>query len=235
VATRGGPQLPYSVIASVLPCPGGWLVCSAKLQAATIAPEDPRVLEEFPLIFEERPQFTTIALAAPIGYPEQPGAQRKCDDEARALLGRRAITVRTTPVRSTVESGIPLENEHLDAITLMRLPKYREVVLEMLPYRQRTVYEAHPELSFHVINADQPLKWSKRREEGIQERRVLLEKRIPGIRRVLDAEIPGVHPWHLNDAAAMLWTARRIFAKAATRIPTDPEWDSEGLRREIVR
>jgi hypothetical protein len=33
----------------------------------------------------------------------------------------------------------------------------------------------------------------------------------------------------------MLWTSRRIFAKAATRIPTDPEWDTEGMRKEIVR
>ena len=235
MAHRSGPQLPYSVIASVLPCPGGWLVCSAKLHAATLAPEDPRVLPEFALIFEERPQFSTIALAAPIGYPDEVGTPRTADLDARRLLGRRAITVRSTPVRSTVESGIPLEGEHLDAITLMRLPKFKEVVAEMLPYRQRTVYEAHPELSFHVINGDAPLKWSKRREEGIQERRVLLEKRIPGIRRVLDAEIERIQPWHLNDAAAMLWTARRIFAKAGIRIPTDPEWDSEGLRKEIVR
>jgi hypothetical protein len=33
----------------------------------------------------------------------------------------------------------------------------------------------------------------------------------------------------------LLWTARRIFARAGTRLPTDPEWDEEGLRMEFVR
>ena len=40
---------------------------------------------------------------------------------------------------------------------------------------------------------------------------------------------------HLLDAAVFLWTARRIFAHAAIRIPWDPEWDEQGLRMEITR
>jgi predicted RNase H-like nuclease len=234
---KGGPELPYKVVAAVTPAPGGWLVCAAKLHAATFAPEEPRIIESFSLVFEERPPFEVIALNAPIGYPDEPGHPRACDLEARRLLGsRRGLTIGTTPIRSSVETGLPREDERLDAITLMMLPRYGEVIAEMLPFRQRTVYEARPELSFLVINGDQPLTWPKRREEGIEERRALLEKRIPGIRRVLDAEVPPrIKPWHLNDAGAMLWTARRIFAKAGTRIPTDPEWDSEGLRQEIVR
>ena len=39
---------------------------------------------------------------------------------------------------------------------------------------------------------------------------------------------------YLIDAAACMWTARRIFAKIGLRIPEDPEWDSEGLRMEII-
>jgi predicted RNase H-like nuclease len=39
----------------------------------------------------------------------------------------------------------------------------------------------------------------------------------------------------LLDAAALLWTARRISARAGTRLPADPEWDVEGLRMEFVR
>ena len=218
-----------------MPCPGGWLVASAKLHAATFAPEEPRVLEKFTEVFEERPSFEVIALAAPVGFPDTPGEGRTCDLVARKLLGRRAMTVRNAPTRGTVESGIVSTDEHLDAVTLVLLSRFAEVAAEMLPYRQRTVYEAHPELSFYNINADAPLKRSKKSEEGIEERRILLEKRIPGVRRVLDAELPGVPTSHLYDAAAMLWTARRIFAKAASRIPENPEWDTEGLRKEIVR
>jgi predicted RNase H-like nuclease len=235
VPTRGGPPLPYRVVAAVTPCPGGWLVASAKLQAATFAPEEPRVLAKFAEVFEERPQFEVIALNAPVGFADDPAIPRTCDLVARKLLGRRSMTVRRTPTRGTAETGLPRLDEHLDAITLVLLGRYGEVAAEMLPYRQRTVYEAHPELSFYVINGDKPLVRSKKSEEGLAERRALLEKRIPGIKRVLNAEIRGVPTSHLYDAAALLWTARRIAAKAATRIPEDPEWDSEGLRKEIVR
>jgi predicted RNase H-like nuclease len=210
-------------------------VASAKLHAATFAPEEPKVVAKFAEVFEERPQFEVIALNAPIGYPDTPEQGRECDRVARKLLGRRAMTVRNAPTRQTVESGLVRLDERLDAISLVLLPRYAEVAAEMLPYRQRTVYEAHPELSFFVINADTPLRRSKHSEEGVAERRTLLEKRIPGIRRVLESGLDGVSAPHLYDAAALLWTARRIFAKAATRIPEHPEWDSEGLRREIVR
>jgi len=235
VPSRSGPELPYKVVASVTPCPGGWLVSSAKLHAATFAPEDSRVIPKFSQVFEERPSFDVIALNAPIGYPDDPAEPRTCDVFARELLGRRRMTVHNAPLRSTLETGIPRADERLDAISLNLLARYCEVAAEMLPFRQRTVYEAHPELSFYVINSDTPLKRSKKSEEGIRERRALLEKRIPGVKRILDIPVPGVPESHLYDSAAMLWTARRIFAKAGTRIPTDPEWDSEGMRKEIVR
>jgi len=235
VPKHAGPPLPYKVVAAVTPCPGGWLVASAKLHAATFAPEEPRVLSKFSEVFEERPQFDVIALNAPVGYPDTPEAPRTCDVVARRMLGRRSMTVRRTPTRGTIETGLVGLDEHLDAITLVLLGRYAEVGAEMLPYRQRDVYEAHPELSFYVINGDKPLVRSKKTDEGIAERRVLLEKRIPGIKRVLDAQLPGVPTSHLYDIAALLWTARRIAAKAALRIPENPEWDAEGLRKEIVR
>jgi predicted RNase H-like nuclease len=217
------------------PCPGGWLVAPAKVHAATFAPEDPRVYEKFSEALDEHPSFEVIALNAPIGFPDTPNELRSCERDARAMLGRRAITVRRTPTRETLETGLPSTDEHLDAVALVLLPRHCEVASEMLPYRQRTIYEAHPELSFLVLNGDKPLLHSKRSPEGMEERRSVLTKRVPGILRVLDAELPGVTPAHLMDVAALLWTARRISAKAAMRLPSDPEWDSEGLRKEFVR
>ncbi len=218
------------------PCPVGWLAASAKLQGATFAPEVPRTLEKFSEALDEHPPFEAIALNAPIGYPDEPDEPRTCDVEARKLLGaRRGLAVRRTPSRSTAETGLPRLDEHLDAVTLTLLPRYCEVAAEMLPYRQRIVYEANPELSFLVINGDEPLRWSKHSPEGIVERRQLLLHRVPGVQRVIDAKLPGVGVTHLHDVAALLWTARRIFAKAATRLPADPEWDAEGLRMEVVR
>jgi predicted RNase H-like nuclease len=105
----------------------------------------------------------------------------------------------------------------------------------MAPYRQRTVFEVHSELSFYQLNDDEPLVSSKNSEEGQKERRVLLENRIPGVDRILESDIDGVSYSHLLDAAAFMWTARRIFARIGVRVPEEPEWDQEGLRMEIFR
>ena len=60
-------------------------------------------------------------------------------------------------------------------------------------------------------------------------------KKIPGGERIFDAGLPRVPYSHMLDVAVFMWTARRIFARAAVRIPQDPEWDESGLRMEIVR
>jgi predicted RNase H-like nuclease len=234
--TRGGPDLPYSIVAGVTPCAPGWLVASAKLHGSTFAPEAPRVLGKFTEVLDERPTFAVIALNAPVGYAEESQlGGRTCDRMARALLGRRGSTVHNAPTRASLQDDVVDVDDRLDAITQVLLRRYREVAAEMAPYRQRTVFEVHPELSFYQINADEPLRWSKKSEAGRAERGEILRHRVPGIERVLEAEIDEVPETHLIDSAALLWTARRIFARAGTRIPKDPEWDEQGLRMELVR
>jgi predicted RNase H-like nuclease len=232
-----GPNLPYKLVAGVIPCRGGWLVASAKLAGVTIAPEDPRILEGFTAVLDDKPSFTVIALHAPVGFLEkaEPGG-RRCDREARALLGpRRGAAVRSAPSWEAFAAQASGQTGGLDAVTAKLLPRYGEVAAEMAGYRQRTIFEAHPELSFYQLNDDRPLRYSKRFATGRQERRELLLSRISGIDRILDAEIRGATAAHLLDAAACLWTARRTIARAATRMPADAEWDSQGLRMEFVR
>ncbi len=234
--SRRGPDLPYKVVAGVKPCATGWLVAAAKLHGTTFAPEEPRVIETFVEVIDQRPAFEVLALNAPIGYLEElRTGGRTCDREARGLLGRRGSAIQSPPIRPQVEEGLDQSAEGLNAVTRKLLPRYREVAAEMAPYHQRRVYEVTSELSFFQLNEDTPLRWSKRSSRGQEERRALLAKKIPGGERVFDAKIPRVPYSHLLDVAAFLWTARRIFAKAATRIPEDPEWDELGLRMEIVR
>ncbi len=236
MSARRGPELPYSLVAGVTPCASGWLVASAKLAGTTFAPEDPRIITTFGEVLDQRPSFGVVAVNAPIGYPDESTlGGRSCDREARSLLGRRGSAVHSAPGRSAVMEGGSGGEENLDAITRELLPRYREVAMEMAPYRQRTVYEVHSELSFFQLNEDTPLRYSKHNEAGWHERRTLLEKKIPGVERILDATFDGVPYSHLLDVAAFLWTARRIFARAGLRVPADPEWDSEGIRMEIVR
>lgn len=230
-----GPTLPYSVVAGVTPCPPGWLAHSAKIHGATFAPESARVYTTFVEILSEHPSYEVIVINAPIGYPLRPeDGPRTCDLEARALVGVRASAIRNAPSRAVLNGLVEWKDASLDAVSLSLLPRYREVAAEMSPYRQRTVYEGSPELSFYQLNQDSSMLRSKVIEEGHDERLAVLEAHIPGLENMLDAPIDGVQPQHHHDALALMWTARRVYGHAARRIPKDPEWDSEGLRMEIV-
>lgn len=233
---RRGPNLPYSLVAGVTPCRGGWLVAAAKQQGTIFAPEDPVRIESFMDVVDMRPGYSSIALNAPVGGLDRAiVGGRTCDREARLLLGRRASAVKSAPVRVDSREGIDLLPDNLDAISRTLLPRYQEVAAEMAPFRQRTIYEVNTDLSFYQLNDEVPMRWSKHSEKGRAERRALLEAKVPGVLRIIDGEVPGATPSHLLDVAAILWTARRIFAKAALRIPVDPEWDEQGLRMEIAR
>lgn len=230
----GGPQLPYKIVAGVVPCRSGWLIASAKLAGVTMSIEEPTYFDTFAEILDYKPAFTIIGVHAPIGYLDEPVPRgRTCDREARAVLGpRRGSSIRSAPSRAALQSG---DSTGLDAASKTLLTHYREIAEEVPAYRQRTVYEVEPELTFYDLNGELPLRYSKRTELGRVERRTLLATKIEGIDRILFADLAGVKAKHLIDAAACMWSARRIFGKVGNRIPEDPEWDSEGVRMEIVR
>jgi predicted RNase H-like nuclease len=193
-------------------------------------------LDTFVDVVDQKPTFSVIALNAPIGGLNQAKVGgRTCDRDVRLMLGRRGAAVKSAPVQVDSREGIDLLPANLDAISQTLLPRYQEVANEMAPYRQRTVYEVNAELSFYQLNDDIPMQWSKHSEKGIAERRSLLEEKVPGALRIIEADVPGASISHLLDVAAIVWTARRIFAKAVVRLPADPEWDEQGLRMEIVR
>lgn len=238
-ARRSGPDLPYRLIAGVEPCPGGWLVAGARLQGINAHPTEPEVFPTFADILDYRPAFDVIAIHCHLSFPEEdtPGG-RTCDRLARKLLGfPRAGAVTSPPSRHYLRTGDldARARKGLDPISASRLRRYAEVAEEMQPYRQRQVFEVHPELSFYQLNDDQPMQHSKHTEEGVAERRRLVESRIPGIDAVLEASLPRVELRHLLDAAADMTTARRIAARAVERLPEDPEWDEQGVRMELLR
>jgi predicted RNase H-like nuclease len=211
-------------------------VVAAKLQGTIFAPEEPQLISPFNEVLDQRPTFSVIALNAPVGYLDIANAGgRTCDREARALLGpKRGSSIQSAPVRSSTNE-LEFLPDHLDAISMTLLPRYREVAAEMAPFRQRSVYEVHSDMTFYELNEGEPMQWPKNTEKGLQERRTLLEAKFPGSSRIMEAELPGVSQAHLLDVAAFVWTARRIFHRAAIRTPQDPEWDEQGLRMEIVR
>jgi predicted RNase H-like nuclease len=235
MVSRRGPDLPYKVVAGVTPWRAKWLVASAKMHAATFAPEPPKIYDSFLEVLNERPQFVTIVVNAPIGVIDSTElGVRSCDRIARSLLGRRGAAVHNAPTRDVLTTGQHSSGDQIDAVTKTLLPAYRELASEMSPYRQRVVYEGNPELSFYQLNSNRPLRRSKKIEVGRDERRMVLVNKMPGAEKILDSELRGVPKKHLFDAAALLWTARRVYGHAAIRIPSDAEWDSEGMRMEFV-
>lgn len=239
-ATRG-PSLPYRPLAGVVPCGNKWLVAAGRLQGITLSCADPELFPSLLDVLDYRPAFEVIALACNIGLPEKPKqGGRTCDREARKLLGfRRGGAIFSAPARLALGAKDYWEadklNDGMSAAQYNVLARIAEVDAALEPYWQRTVYEAHPELSFYQLNGDVPMHNAKRTHRGQAERRDLLERRIQGVGQIIDRRVRGARKHHLFDAAAVLWTARRIAGRAVNRVPEDPEWDDKGLRMEIVR
>jgi predicted RNase H-like nuclease len=231
---RPGPALPYDLLAGVVPCRKGWLVASGKLVGVSLHPEAPSVVANFTEVLDHIPAYVVTAVYTPIGLAKKWTERgRKCDREARSLVGWPHLgAIASPPGRLDLARGAAVVG---DVVTRRMAHAIAEVDAEMQPYRQRSVYAAHPELSFFQLGGDQPPRLSKHTAAGQRERRELLLRRMNGTERILDVEVAGATKGNLLDAVALLWTARRIVAKAATRLPDDPEWDDRGLRMEWVR
>jgi predicted RNase H-like nuclease len=230
--------LPYDVLAGVEPCLGGWLVVPGNIQGITMAPQPAFVVATMADVLDYRPSFTVVALHAPVGLPDKADDRRACDLAARRALGRRGGAAVLAPPRAALGARNLREAQEsdptMDIVRWRLLPKAVEAVTEVQSWRQRTVWEVNPELAFLQMNEGIPLRHPKRSQLGRQERRNLLDAKLPGIDRVMDQRGRGVRESRLLDAAADLWTARRIMARAITRLADPPEWDADGVRMDIV-
>src|SRR4051794_20685450 len=83
-----GPDLPYELLAGVVPCPPGWLLAPGKLVGIQVHPEPPRVVKTFREILDNVPQYKIVAVTLPIGLPTKARRKgRRADEEARLTLG----------------------------------------------------------------------------------------------------------------------------------------------------
>jgi predicted RNase H-like nuclease len=235
--SQRGAQLPYRPLAGVVPCPGGWLLAGAKLQGITLSTEAPQIFPTLLDILDYKPAYQIVALGAPIGLPDDPvPGGRHCDRDARQILGwPRNGAVVSAPARSVLRDLADGKDVSLSVVSRRLVARFTEIDENVQPYWQRTVFEVHPELSFFQLNEDESLRYSKHRMAGVAERAALLKARLPGVERILETQVQGSKLAHRVDVAVCLWTARRIAARAVSRLPEVPEWDSAGLRMEIVR
>lgn len=228
----GGPVAASGIDSS----PAGWVcVLSTGSENLVCALPD---LSALPRLHSD----SALAIDIPIGLPSQPPG-RTCDRLARRMLGpRRGTSVFPAPARQTLDA-----HSFPDALRRSRealgtgltkqafniLPKIRQADNAA---RSHNLKEVHPELSFYAMNNNTPVLEPKRTADGRRIRAELLDRH--GLGWVLDhlgtckREL-GANPDDLLDAAAACWTAQRIIANAAHRLPEHPEHDSTGLPMEM--
>jgi predicted RNase H-like nuclease len=232
------------MIAGVDGCRAGWVVILAHPLARNAHAHQVTICTRFDEVLALLPTSAVCAVDIPIGLLEewQPGG-RDCDRCARRLLGRRASSVFTPPIRPLLDATHydQVRGHGLSVQAFNILPKIREVDRLMTPALQHRVYEAHPELAFQAL-AGQPLQDRKKTVAGREARLRVLDN-IPSplfhgigaaFERVLGAcKRTDVAPDDILDAYVLMWTARRIWCAQAHRVPRSPQYDARGLRMEI--
>jgi len=192
-----------------------------------------------------------VFIDIPVGLPSD--GKRACDRRAKEKLGPRQGSVFYTPVRDAVyrgnldeakdvneaEAGFSIQNQAWSIV-----PRIREVdeFLDMYPSARDRLTETHPELCFYGLNGGSPLDASKRSEEGIERRLVLLADEYADAAAVYEESVerytepryaPLVREDDILDALAAAVTARRPEGKRTT-LPEAPSTDERGLPMRIV-
>lgn len=169
-----------------------------------------------------------IAIDIPIGLPVS--GTRRADSLARSVVGRRASSVFTTPVRSAIAAGDyatanaanrSAAGQGISQQAFALGPKIREVD-EWVRGARRRVVEVHPEVSFAAL-AGSALRHPKSTWAGFHERLALL--RAAGFAPTGELGEAGrfASPDDMLDAAAACWTAERVRIGVATSLPSPPE------------
>ena len=190
-------------------------------------------------VLDYRPSFSVVALHAPVGLTDEPGERRACDVAARQPLGaaRRAAVV-PAPSRALLDARTFEEAKQIDpSLDIVRwrsLPKAAEAIREVQSWRQRVGVGGQPGAGLPADERRRRLRYGRRSMHGLQERRELLDTKLPGAERVLASGPKGCGRTSCIDALADLWTARRIMARAITRLADPPVWDDDGVRMDIV-
>ena len=211
-------------------CRGGW-VAVALVDGRFV---DARLVEHFADLVND--PAVVIGVDIPLGSV---GADRAADRAARHLLGPRGASVFAALPAEALDAP-----DHATANRIVRerygvgvsaqswnlAPKMRDVEPHWRSAPERIV-EVHPELSFRAL-AGAPVAHRKHSWAGLRARLDLLTR--AGI--VVPADLGpagGAAPDDVVDAAAVAWSAARLAAGTAERVPAVDEYDPQGRRVAI--
>jgi len=185
------------------------------------------------------------AVDVPIGLPDS--GPRQADILARGKLGRpRGSSVFPCPIRPALAARDWGEacsiTERVNGCRLSRqtfgiFPKIAEVdeLLRTARWARQTIREVHPELSFATW-AGAPMRHAKKTWPGRRERQRIIAVTFGRQAFARACHALRGHPVaddDLADAFAAAWTAARILAGAAERLPGGRRLDGQCLPMHI--
>jgi predicted RNase H-like nuclease len=185
-----------------------------------------------------------VCVDIPLGLSDGP-QPRACDVAARRLLGRRGASIFTPPTRACLpapsyrdasEAHFQCTGKRLSKQSFLIMDKIQQVDELVTPAMQKRVREIHPEVIFHVLNENRPAEHSKKTVAGRAERVALLSGIFPTAAEAANQarRAHAVAPDDILDALAAGWAAAQAVIGQAATLPEQPEYDSKGLRMEIL-
>jgi predicted RNase H-like nuclease len=226
------------LVAGLDGCPGGWVLVEIPAHGAGRATVE-RVSNLDGVITKlDSGQLLAVAIDIPIGLPE--AGSRRCDIEARRMIGARRSSVFPAPARGVLgatsyddaaDRSQAIAGKRLSRQAFGILSKIEEVGRIVTPERQRHLVEVHPEVSFTVL-AGVPMSHHKSTTEGRAERLVALRGPFPDIDRQSASRINRVRADDVLDAFVAAWSARRWVAR--THVQLGGDVDQRGLRMEMI-
>ena len=218
-------------------CRGGWCVVTLPVEGdATV-----EVVDRLAKVATRHAQgqLGAVGVDIPIGLSD--GPPRKCDIDARALLGARRSSVFPAPVRpvlgarsyeaalvrSREAGGVGLSKQSWNLV-----PKIAEVDRLLDPTRQGRIFEVHPEAAFAALHGV-PMTHPKKGRPGRDERLAVLRPHVPGIDDLVAQPPSGAAADDVLDAAVVAVTAKAVLEGKARRLG-ERRHDAKGLVMEIV-
>lgn len=162
-------------------CPHGWF--ATVLTGGNI---ETKLYEDFSEVHTDN-QEARVFVDIPVGLPT--GSRRRCDIEARDLLGCRGNSVFFPPCESAAaiedyDEANTRHREEMDHGLSQQAhaisDKINEVQTVMDGTYDAPIYESHPELCFYALNG-QPVAYSKSSKRGLVFRQHLLEEKHSGM------------------------------------------------------
>jgi len=190
-----------------------------------------------------------ILIDIPIGLRQGAPEKRACDEEARRLLGvKRGTSVFAVPYREVIYADMEEASQLSKRMTGKKLPKQSlniisktrqvdQLLLSDKKARSR-IRETHPELCFWALNSGEPMKYSKKKNQGFSERmEVLLSAYLytEGLVYYAERNYPrrDLARDDILDALAAAFTASKEI-QGLSFLPEKVTFDSKGLPMQMA-